>query len=101
MPTTTPTSKASKAARAKWPFAIADLDDAPLILTLAEVAAIYRMGVSTIQKQCARGTFHPEPYARNPSRWRKADILRDLAPPRRGRPPLADKAARRRKRRPS
>jgi predicted DNA-binding transcriptional regulator AlpA len=65
-----------------WP----DLDDAPIMLTLEEVAAIYRMGMSTIRKRMALRTFTPAPYSLRPLRWRKVDVEADLIRLHRGRP---------------
>lgn len=50
-----------------------------VLLTLDEVAAIYRLSSSTIRSYLQRGLFRPAPVRRYPYRWRKSDVERDLA----------------------
>lgn len=50
----------------------------PELLTLDEMAAIYRRRVGGIRWALQARTFVPAPYLRNPYRWRKADVIRHL-----------------------
>jgi len=59
-------------------FNAADPTTWPLTLTADQVAAIYQRSVGGLKKACQRHRFHPAPFTR-PYRWRKADVLRDLA----------------------
>jgi len=65
----------------------ASLDDAPVVLTLDELAQIYRCSPHTIRRRLEAGTFTPAPIKRRPYRWRKDDVIDDLDR-------LADEAAR-------
>ena len=67
-------------------FTVSDLDVLPLILTLKELATIYRLSVSTIRRQVQQGTFAPRPWDRYPYRWRREDIAADLRKVRPARP---------------
>jgi len=64
------------------PPAVTDLAAFPVILTLNEIAAIYRISVSTIRRGLQKGTFSPRPWDRYPYRWRRDDIVADLKRPR-------------------
>lgn len=55
-----------------------DLDALPVILTLDELAPIYRLSPATIRSQLQRGTFAPRPWDKYPYRWRRDDVLADL-----------------------
>jgi hypothetical protein len=59
-----------------------DLNALPLILTIDELAPIYRLSPATIRSQVQRGTFAPRPWDRYPYRWRREDVLADLKRPR-------------------
>jgi hypothetical protein len=50
----------------------------PLVLTADQVAAIYQRPVGGLKKACQQHRFVPAPYQRQPYRWRKADVLRDV-----------------------
>ena len=65
------------------PPSVTDLVSLPLILTLTEMAALYRIGVSTLRRGVQNGTFSPRPWDRYPYRWRREDVLADM---RRARP---------------
>lgn len=52
--------------------------DMPLILTIEEVAALYRTAASTIRRLVRANEFEPPPFAVSPYRWRRADIERDI-----------------------
>jgi hypothetical protein len=60
------------------------LETLPVILTLDELAPIYRLSQSTIRRQLQQGTFAPRPWDKYPYRWRRDDVLADL---KRVRPP--------------
>lgn len=53
----------------------ADIDP---LLTIEDLAAIYRCSVWTIKKRLAKREFRPEPWAMYPYRWRKVDVIADL-----------------------
>jgi len=60
----------------------------PVILTLTELAPLYRLSLSTLRSQIQRGTFAPRPFDKYPYRWRRDDVIADLkrARPERRRP---------------
>jgi hypothetical protein len=60
------------------PVAITDLAALPLILTLNEIAGIYRISPSTIRRALQRGTFRPQPWDHYPYRWNRDDVAADL-----------------------
>lgn len=62
--------------------AVSDLDALPVILTIDELAPIYRLAPATIRSQVQRGTFAPRPWDKYPYRWRREDVLADLKRPR-------------------
>lgn len=64
------------------PSGVSDLTSLPMILTIAEIAAIYRISQSTIRKALQNGTFAPQPWKTYPYRWRREDIAADLRGPR-------------------
>jgi hypothetical protein len=70
---------------------ITDLSQLPLVLTIDEMAAIYRRAKSTIRRSIQQGRFQPAPYDGPPYRWLRAHIESDLqrraAPRRRPRAP--------------
>lgn len=68
------------------PLAVSDLDALPVILTLKELAMIYRLSQSTIRRQVQQGIFRPMPWDKYPYRWRKEEIIADLKRPRPARP---------------
>jgi hypothetical protein len=51
------------------------------LVTLTEIAAIYRISVSTIRRGLQNGTFSPRPWKTYPYRWRRPDIAADLQRP--------------------
>lgn len=57
---------------------ITDLSKLPIVLTLDEVAAIYRRSKSTIRRDLQARIFRPAPFGRLPYRWLRDDIERDL-----------------------
>jgi predicted DNA-binding transcriptional regulator AlpA len=58
--------------------AVTSLDQLNMILTLPEIAAIYRLSHSTVRQKLQDGTFHPRPFASYPYRWRKSAVEADL-----------------------
>jgi Helix-turn-helix domain len=58
--------------------AVSDLSSLPVILTLKEIAAIYRVSLSTIRRGLQNGTFSPRPWDRYPYRWRRDDVAAGL-----------------------
>ena len=48
----------------------------PMVLTIAEVAAIMRTSVKGIHGKLSRGTLLPLPIAEHPYRWNRHDIER-------------------------
>jgi hypothetical protein len=59
-----------------------DVDALPMILTIVEMAALYRVSVPTIRRGLQNGTFSPRPWGTYPYRWRREDVLADLKRPR-------------------
>lgn len=59
--------------------AITNLESLPVILTLPEISGIYRLSIPTIRKMLQAGTFRPRQFDKYPYRWRRADVITDLA----------------------
>jgi hypothetical protein len=57
---------------------ITDLHQLPTILTLQEIAAVYRVSKATIRRGLQDSTFRPLPYEKYPYRWLRVDVERDL-----------------------
>jgi len=57
---------------------ISDPSNLPHLMTITEVAAFYRISVSTIRRELQNGTMSPQPWRRYPYRWRRDDVLADL-----------------------
>ena len=57
---------------------VTDLKALPVILTLSELAAVYRVSVPTIRRGLQQNTFRPIPYEKYPYRWLREDVIRDL-----------------------
>ena len=69
-----------------------DLSQLPLVLTIDEMAAIYRRTKGTIRRRIQQGKFRVAPYEGPPYLWLRVDVEHDLArrrpaPPRRPSPP--------------
>lgn len=60
------------------PLVISSLDQLGVIVTLPEIAALYRLSHSTVRQKLQDGTFHPRPFASYPYRWRKSVVEADL-----------------------
>lgn len=57
---------------------VSDLRALPVILTLDEVARVYRKTAAAIRRSVQRNTFQPRPYDKYPYRWLRDDVIRDL-----------------------
>jgi len=64
------------------PSAVTNLETLPLILTLKDLASIYRVSMSTIRRGLQNGTFRPRPVDKYPYRWKRDDVAADLKRPR-------------------
>jgi hypothetical protein len=53
---------------------LAQVRGVDVLLTLDDVAAIYRQSPSTIRGYLQKGLFNPLPVLKYPYRWRKADV---------------------------
>jgi hypothetical protein len=65
---------------------VTDLSSLPVILTIKEIADIYRISMATLRRGIQDGTFSPRPWASYPYRWRRDDVAADLSRPRLERP---------------
>jgi len=71
----------------KTPPAVTDLALIPVLLTIREVAAVYRVSVSTIRRGLKDRTFTPRPWTtRSHFLWRRDDVIADINRPRRPTP---------------
>jgi hypothetical protein len=50
----------------------------PVILTLSEMAAVYRISPLTIRRGLQTNGFRPLPFEKYPYRWLRDDVIRDL-----------------------
>lgn len=57
---------------------VTDLASLPVILTLPEIAAVYRVSPLTIRRGLQQNTFRPLPFDKYPYRWLRDDVARDL-----------------------
>lgn len=57
---------------------VSNLSALPVILTLPEIAAIYRVSEATIRRGLQDNTFRPVPFDKYPYRWLRDDVFRDL-----------------------
>lgn len=67
---------------------ITDLSQLPLVLTIDEMAVLYRRAKSTIRRNIQLQRFEPRPFDGPPYRWLKTQVESDLrrrikAPPKR------------------
>ena len=60
-----------------------DLSALPVILTIEEIAGVYRVSVPTIRRGLQTDEFRPLPFNKYPYRWLRDDVIRDLQNPRR------------------
>lgn len=66
----------------KKPPPVTDLGNLPALLTIRDIAGIYRLSYSTIRRALLAGTFTPRPWDRSPIRWNRDDVIADLKRPR-------------------
>lgn len=59
-------------------FNIADSATWPAVLTVEQVAEIYRRTVGAVKKACQQRRFVPAPFQMYPYRFRKTDVVRDV-----------------------
>ncbi len=59
-------------------FSVADTATWPMVLSVAQVAAIYGRQVGGVAKHCQQGRFVPAPFLTRPFRFRKADVVRHV-----------------------
>jgi len=58
---------------------VTTLDTLPIVLTMSEVARIYRISTATIRRKMKMGLFRPQPMdATQPYRWYRDDVASDL-----------------------
>lgn len=62
----------------KRPAPVSDLAALPVVLTIKEIAAIYRISTATIRRGLQQGTFSPQPWDRYPYRWNRDEVELDL-----------------------
>jgi len=58
--------------------AMYDASSLPIVLTIPEMAVLYRISIATIRRQLQNGTFAPRPWEKYPYRWRREDVIADL-----------------------
>ena len=58
---------------------VVDLNALPVVLTIDDIAGVYRVGISTIRRDLQSEVFRPAPFGRYPYRWRRDDVIRDLS----------------------
>jgi len=66
----------------KTPAPITNWDDIPIILKIHDMAALYRVNPDTIRRALSLHEWRPVPFEKYPYRWRREDVIRDLATPR-------------------
>lgn len=57
---------------------VVDVSKLPVILTLPEIAAVYRVSPRTIRRGVQTNEFKPLPFDKYPYRWLRDDVIRDL-----------------------
>lgn len=72
---------ASIAASDPAPHQIHNLNDLPVLVTLPEVARLFRVQEKTIRNKLSKGTFYPKPIRKYPYLWLREDIIRALGKP--------------------
>jgi len=57
---------------------VSDLASLPVICTMSEIAAVYRVSSATIRRGLQQNTFRPLPFDKYPYRWLREDVIRDV-----------------------
>jgi len=57
---------------------VKDVSTLPVVVTLPEIANLYRISTRTIRRALQRNEFRPLPFKKYPYRWMREDIERDL-----------------------
>jgi hypothetical protein len=57
---------------------VTDVSKLPVILTLKEMSAVYRVSPLTIRRGLQMNAFRPLPFEKYPYRWLRDDVVRDL-----------------------
>lgn len=57
---------------------VTDLSQLPVIITLPEIAQVYRVSPMTIRRGLQTNEFQPLPFRKYPYRWLRDDVLLDL-----------------------
>jgi hypothetical protein len=57
---------------------VSDLSKLPVVLTLSEIALIFRVSPLTIRRQLSLDAFRPLPFEKYPYRWLRDDVIREL-----------------------
>jgi hypothetical protein len=57
---------------------VTSLKALPSLLTLTEIANLYRVSVGTIRRGLQNGTFRPQPWGHYPYRWTRQEVAADL-----------------------
>lgn len=57
---------------------VTNLDTLPVLLTIHDLAALYRISTATIYRRMRKGVFRPLPWDKAPYRWLRDDVRRDL-----------------------
>ena len=59
-------------------FNVADQSTWPTVMSIEEVAELYKRSVKAIRNECGAGRFVPAAFLNRPFRWRKADVVRHV-----------------------
>lgn len=57
---------------------VTDISQLPVILTLSDMSAVYRISALTIRRGLQNNEFRPLPFEKYPYRWLRDDVVRDL-----------------------
>ena len=57
---------------------VSDISQLPIILTLKEISAVYRISPLTIRRGLQDNSFRPLPFEKYPYRWLRDDVVHDL-----------------------
>ena len=58
---------------------VTDVTTLPVILTISDLASVYRISARTIRRGLQANEFRPVPFDKYPYRWLRDDVIRDLA----------------------